>query len=105
MTTAAKTIACTFELRPALLALVMAVLCPVLSKPSRADVPVWNRWEHTLISSRAYTNPYQQVTLSVAYRGPGGQQITGHGFWDGDNSFKIRCMFATACVRSSTSPR
>jgi hypothetical protein len=76
-------------------ALAWAAMFLAFVESVQADVAVWNRWEHTLISSGAYINPYQQVELSVTYNGPDGQKITGYGFWDGGNTFKIRCMFAT----------
>ena len=73
----------------------MAVVCLVIAKTGQADVAVWHRWEQPLNSSRTYANPYQQVTLSVVYAGPNGQEIKGYGFWDGGNTFKIRCMFSS----------
>ena len=72
----------------------MAMVCCALVKTCQADVAVWHQWEQTLSSSRSYANPYQQVTLSVTYAGPNGQKIKGCGFWDGGNTFKIRCMFS-----------
>ncbi len=56
-------------------------------------VETWSRWEQSLTSSKAYGNPYREVTLKVSYHGPDQQQITGVGFWDGGNTFKIRTMF------------
>jgi len=91
---AVKIIASVFPCRPKMWYL-MVVACLVFVDSVQADISVWNRWEHTLISSNTYTNPYQQVTLSVTYRSPDGQEIRGYGFWDGSDSFKIRCMFAT----------
>ncbi|HUV67064.1 MAG TPA: DUF4038 domain-containing protein [Sedimentisphaerales bacterium] len=75
--------------------LAMAAVCLAFVKTGRADVAVWNRWEQTLASSSTYSNPYQQVVLSVIYTGPNGQKIKGYGFWDGGSTFKIRCMFST----------
>ncbi|MHB8902425.1 MAG: apiosidase-like domain-containing protein [Thermoguttaceae bacterium] len=54
---------------------------------------VWQRWEHTLTSTRPYDNPYADVTLRVRYTGPGGRTLETFGFWDGDNQFRIRCAF------------
>ena len=62
---------------------------------SEATVPVWTRWEQKLVSSRDHDNPYADVTVSVRYEGPGGQSFAGLGFWDGDATFRIRCMFPT----------
>ncbi len=57
---------------------------------------VWQRWEHVLTSERVYANPYADVTLRVRYSGPGGRTLGGYGFWDGGNSFRIRCAFPAA---------
>jgi hypothetical protein len=53
----------------------------------------WQRWEHTLTSTRGYDNPYADVTLRVHYVGPGGRTLRAYGFWDGGNTFRIRCAF------------
>lgn len=63
------------------------------SEQGTADT--WNMWEKTLTSSTTYTNPYSGVTISVTYTGPNDETITGKGFWDGSNSFKLRNMFPT----------
>lgn len=57
---------------------------------------VWNKWEFNFFSKINYLNPYSDVTISVIYKGSGNQTIKGYGFWDGENNFKIRCMFPTA---------
>ena len=54
---------------------------------------VWQRWEHALISTRRYANPYADVTLRVIYTGPVGRTLRGYGFWDGGDTFRIRCAF------------
>jgi len=53
----------------------------------------WSRWEQALQSSKNYPNPYADITLRVTYRGPERQSIDGYGFWDGGDTFRIRCMF------------
>ena len=50
----------------------------------------WQRWEHTLISKRSYSQPYNEISLLVTYTGPGGESFTQSGFWDNDNVYKIR---------------
>jgi hypothetical protein len=57
---------------------------------------VWQRWEHTLTSTRGYDNPYADVTLRVSYVGPDGRTLRAYGFWDGGNVFRIRCAFPVA---------
>ena len=54
---------------------------------------VWQRWEHVLTSARRYGNPYADVTLRVRYTGPGGRSLRAYGFWDGGDTFRIRCAF------------
>jgi hypothetical protein len=53
----------------------------------------WQRWEHVLTGTRNHDNPYAGVTLRVSYVGPGGRTLRAYGFWDGANTFRIRCAF------------
>jgi hypothetical protein len=48
-----------------------------------------------LTSDRSYDNPYADVSLRVTYTGPEGRTIRTYGFWDGGNTFRIRCAFPT----------
>jgi hypothetical protein len=68
-------------------------------RPQRAAGPTsartWQRWEHALRSTRSYGNPYADVTLRVLYTGPGGRTLRAYGFWDGGDTFRIRCAFPT----------
>jgi len=77
-----------------------AILTSVASSFSAAaESPhVWQRWEHTLASTRSYDNSYTDVTLRVRYTGPDGRIFSGHGFWDGGGTFRIRCAFPTPGV-------
>ena len=61
----------------------------VVSSPAA----VWQRWEQVLTSARRYGNPYADVTLRVRYTGPGGRSLGAYGFWDGGDTFRIRCAF------------
>ena len=58
-----------------------------------ARTTTWQRWEHTLISSREYQNPFIDATVSVVYSGPDGATFKSLVFWDGKNTFKMRCAF------------
>lgn len=58
-----------------------------------APAHVWQRWEQVLTSARRYGNPYADVTLRVRYTGPGGRSLRAYGFWDGGDTFRIRCAF------------
>lgn len=57
------------------------------------EAETWRRWEHRLRSSRRYDNPYADVTVSVTYEGPKGTTLRSYGFWDGGDTFTIRCAF------------
>lgn len=78
-------------------ALAIALLS-VASMETPAALPeqpvlAWQQWEHTLKSSRAYSNAYAEVALHVTYAGPGQRRIQAYGFWDGGETFRIRCAF------------
>ena len=64
--------------------------------PRQSSAVAWNRWEATLTGSTAYENPYRDVTVSVTYTGPEGQEIEANGYWDGDDTFRLRFMFPSA---------
>lgn len=59
-------------------------------------VHAWQRWEQALTCTQSYANPYADVTVRVSYTGPGGRTLRTFGFWDGDNTFRIRCAFPVA---------
>lgn len=66
----------------------------VAAEPADGPSPhAWGRWEHALISTRAYKNPYADVELRVRFTGPDGSALSTFGFWDGGNIFRIRCAF------------
>ena len=46
-----------------------------------------------MTSTRNYANPYAEVTLRVTYTGPAGHTLQAYGFWDGGDTFRIRCAF------------
>jgi hypothetical protein len=68
-------------------------------RPEPAPTPTQavqhTRWEGTFTSTRTYANPFLDVTLRVEYTSPTGQTVQGYGFWDGDDTFKIRMAFPT----------
>lgn len=76
----------------------LALVCVLISgegvsAAAGTDPHTWERWEHVLTSTRNYANPYADVTLRVVYTGPAGQTIRTYGFWDGGDTFRIRCAF------------
>lgn len=83
-----------FHLPGAVIGLWFFSLFPVDAATAEINqVPVWERWEQTLVSARDYANPYHDVVLRVIFKGPKEQCITGYGFWDGERNFKIRTAF------------
>ncbi len=52
--------------------------------------PKWSRFEITLKSSVAYTNPIQQAELSATFTSPAGGVKKVFGFWDGAKAWRIR---------------
>ena len=76
------------------------LLRPVTAYSDGANATQWQRWEQALSSAVAYTNPYSDVTVSVTYTGPGGITLQTFGFWDGGNTFRIRCAFPSTGVWS-----
>ncbi len=82
--------------RVALVLLMGALLSAVAA--AEDGVEVWRRWEHTLHSAGTYANPYADVTLRATYTGPGGRELHAYGFWDGGDTFRIRCAFPAAGV-------
>jgi hypothetical protein len=78
--------------------LLLAWACALISDASvsaavESQPCTWQRWEFVLTSTHNYTNPYAEVTLRVIYTGPAGQTIRAYGFWDGGDTFRIRCAF------------
>ena len=61
---------------------------------SKVDHSIINqRYTKVLISKRFYKNPYSDLTLKVVFKGPENKLINGYGYWDGSDTFKIRCFF------------
>ena len=57
----------------------------------------WQRWEHALTSTRNYENPYADVSSAGdLYRTGRAARSAAYGFWDGGNTFRIRCAFPVA---------
>jgi len=54
------------------------------------------RWELTLTSTKPYTNPFLDVTVTVEYTKAGSPTLQGYGFWDGGATFKLRQAFPEA---------
>jgi len=72
-------------------------------------VPVYGRFEHTLESASAYSNPLQEASLTVTFTGPNGDKLVVPGFWDGGKTWRVRFLpnktgawkFETSCSDAS----
>ncbi|MCY2928723.1 MAG: DUF4038 domain-containing protein, partial [Planctomycetota bacterium] len=53
-------------------------------------VTMWRVTEISLVSKRAYANPYKDVTITATFTGPRGQTIAREAFWCGKNLWKVR---------------
>ena len=79
---------------PRVLVLVWALIGAEAAWAAPGSPPhTWQRWEHALTSIRPYGNPYADVTLRATYAGPDGRTLRAYGFWDGGDTFRIRCAF------------
>jgi Protein of unknown function (DUF4038)/Domain of unknown function (DUF5060)/Putative collagen-binding domain of a collagenase len=73
--------------------LLLASLATPTLRAGETSAHVWARWESVLHSSRHYANPGRDVVLRVTYDGPAGRVQHAYGFWDGGDTFRIRCAF------------
>lgn len=53
-------------------------------------VSKWERFEQAFASSRVYTNPPQQAELRVTFTAPSGERHVVFGFWDGEQTWRVR---------------
>ncbi len=52
-------------------------------------VKIWEPMELTLTASGNYENPYMDIDVWINLKGPGFEKRV-YGFWDGDNTFRVR---------------
>lgn len=57
---------------------------------------IWQRWDYSLTSAKAYQDPYRNVTVQVTYKGPAGVSFKSWAFWEKGNIFRIRAAFPAA---------
>jgi hypothetical protein len=74
---------------------VFLILALTAAAAAEETIALWRRWEHVLVSDRAYANPCVAVKVGVRFEGPNSQTRAGLGFWDADRRFVIRCAFPT----------
>jgi hypothetical protein len=75
-----------------ILALLLILVQPVALAGAQTEVPKWSVYEINLTAAVNYDNPYTaaEAVVTAIFTGPGGISKTVAGFWDSDNSFKIR---------------
>lgn len=61
--------------------------------------PQWQEVELELRASRRYSNPYTDVAVDIAFRGPRGLVIRRPAFWDGGDTWRVR--FASPVARGT----
>jgi hypothetical protein len=69
------------------------------------EIPLYQCFEQTFDSARAYGNPAQDAALGVTFTAPSGKNVDVDGFWDGGNVWRVRFRpdeagewsFTTAC--------
>lgn len=54
------------------------------------EVPQWTTHEIILTSTNTYENPYTDVQVLGIFKNAAGDSLIRPGFWDGDNTWKIR---------------
>lgn len=72
--------------------LAVGLACHVQAAASQPLVPQWSKWEITLTSAIAYTNPVQEAELTAEFTSPHGERLRVPGFWDGGRTWRIRFM-------------
>ena len=79
--------------------IVLSLLATVFTFQSFANTPeqtrLWEKVEIRLEAENSYDNPYMDVEVWVDLKGPGFNKRC-YGFWDGENSWKIRVMATKA---------
>lgn len=70
------------------------ILFNALKAQNPKPIHVWEKVEITLTAKHEYKNPYTNVTVWVDLKGLGFEKRC-YGFWDGDNTFRVR-ITATA---------
>ncbi len=69
-----------------LLTLGTAQAMPGHESPETGAVPLWSRFETSVVNSNRYDNPFKNVELNATFTSPGGREVKFFGFYDGDGS-------------------
>jgi hypothetical protein len=74
------------------ISLLVSLLIVSFSSLICQNAPLWGRFEIPLNLATHYNNPFTDVSLYVKYIRPDGSIIDNYGFYDENNSWKIRVM-------------
>ena len=75
--------------RRTLTSLLAAIMLPSFAAFA-ADVEQWHPTDISLTSPTTYSNPFEGVSVSAKFTGPGGVTLTVPGFYDGSQTWKVR---------------
>lgn len=79
------------------------------NRTNHAPIPQWRKWETSWSSAVTYENPVQDAALQVTFTSPSGRTHHIDGFWDGEQTWRVRFMptqvgewtFSTCCSDTS----
>ncbi|MBN1807321.1 MAG: DUF4038 domain-containing protein [Sedimentisphaerales bacterium] len=72
------------------LIIVLTLTCITSVSAANTTVEQWTRFENTLISSKDYSNPVQNIKVKVEFTSPSGKKRTLIAFWDGGRLWRMR---------------
>ena len=55
-----------------------------------AEIARYDVFETLLTASKAYANPFLDVTVTATFTAPSGRQLKVYGFYDGQNTWRLR---------------
>ncbi len=67
--------------------------CGYGSSWAAEPVRMWTRWEHSLESSKDYSDPSADVLVTVTYQGPHRQIVKGLAFCERGKTYRFHAMF------------
>lgn len=68
----------------------VALLCSTTALAATYRTQQWRAVEVVLTSSTSYSDPFQDVDVTVTFRGPDRRVVTRPAFWDGGRTWKVR---------------
>lgn len=79
-------------MNPFRIATIIVVLTGAVLTASAADISVhqWGRFEEAFTANAAHQSPVHDIRLEVDFTAPDGSTHTRLGFWDGDQTWRVR---------------